>query len=176
MGPTSSVLLDRKIDVEEIRQVDAFIKSVAKGEIKSTKSTRDFWIDPKKLFTSYEIGSEGQFSIHFDNELSEMDKDEVVEIEKLTAQKIHSQIAISAGCNQKGDHNVLGELTLQIAQLLNGLIDFGGDLNSYKKGVVEELRGKAYSIGYNHGKYAYHIADSEFLSHWIKHPNFGMIK
>lgn len=55
MGPTSSVLLDRKIDVEEIRQVDALIKSVANGEIKSTKSTRDFWIDHKKLFPSYEV-------------------------------------------------------------------------------------------------------------------------
>lgn len=176
MGPVSSILLDRKIDFEEIHQVDELLKSVVNGEVKTTKSTRDFWIDSNKLLKICKLGSDCQFSIQFDNKLREMDEDEIVEIEMLTDKLIKSQIVISAGCNQDGDHNVLGELTLEIAQLLNGIIDFGGDLNIYQKGIKEELNGKVYSIEYNNGMAEYQISDSEFLANWIKQPNFRMIK
>ena len=176
MGPVNSIILDRKIDFEEIQQVDDFLNSVVNGKVEITKSTRDFWIDSKKLLKICEVGSDCQFSIQFDNKLREIDEDEIVEIEMLTSKTIKSQIVISAGCNQDGDHNVLGELTLEIAKLLNGLVDFGGDLNIYGKGVTEELKGKVYSIEYNNGMAEYQIADVEFLTNWIKHPNFRMIK
>ena len=140
------------------------------------ETTRDFWVDSKKLFKFCEVGSDCQFSIRFDNKLREMDEDEIFEIEMLTDKVIKSQIVISAGCNQKGDHNVLGELTLEIAELLKGFIDFGRDLNLYVKGVKDELKGKVYSIVYNNGMAEYQIADSEFLLNWIKHPSFRMIK
>ena len=137
MGPVSSILLERKIDFEEIHQIDELLNSIVTGEVETTRSTRYFWVDSEKLLKICKVGSDCQFSIHFDNKLKEMDEDEIVEIEMLTDKVIKSRIVISAGCNQKGDHNILGELTLQIAQLLNGLIDFGGDLNLYKKKVLK---------------------------------------
>lgn len=176
MGPVVSILLDRKIGYEEIQQLDEFLNSVVNGKVEITRSTRDFWIDSKKLLKIHTVGSECQFSIQFDNQLGEIDKDEIVEIERVTDNTIKSQIIISAGCNQDGDHNVLGELTREITKLLNGLIDFGGDMNIYGKGITEELIGKVYSIGYHNGMAEYQIADVEFLTNWIKHPNFRMIK
>lgn len=176
MGPVNSIILDRKIDFEEIQQVDEFLNSVVIGKVGITNSTRDFWIDSKKLLKICAVGSDCRFSIQFDNKLREKDEDEIVEIQMVTNKAIKSQIVISAGCNQDGDHNVLGELTLEIAKLLNGLVDFGGDLNIYRKGITEELKGKVYSIEYNNGMAEYQIADVEFLTNWIKHPNFRLIK
>ena len=176
MGPVSSILLDRKIDFDEIHQVDRFLESVASREIETKELARDFWIDSIKLLKLNIAGSECRFSIYFDNKLKEFEEDEIVEIEMLTNKLIKSQIIISAGCNQRGDHNVLGELTLEITKLFNGLIDFCGDLNIYKEGITGKLNGNVYSIRYNSGMAEYHVSDSEFLTNWIKHPNFIMIK
>ena len=176
MGPICSILLNRKIDFEEIQQVDEFLKSIVKGDIKSTKSARDFWVDSTKFPKLNAQGSNCQFSFHFDNKLNFMDEDEMLEIEIVLGFTVQSQVSISAGCNQVGDHNVLGELALEIAKILNGLIDFHGDLNIYKKGITEELEGQVYAIEYNEGMAECHIIDSEFMSHWLKHPNFRMIK
>lgn len=176
MGPVSSILLDRKIDFEEFRQVDELLKSVVNGQIETTRSTRNFWIDSKKLLKLCEDGSDCQFSIQFDNKMREVDEYEITEIERLTRKTVKSQVVISAGCNQNGGHNVLGELTLEIARMLNRLIDFRGDLNIYRKGITEELNGNVYSIEYNDGMAEYQISDTEFLANWIKHQNFRMIK
>jgi hypothetical protein len=51
-------------------------------------------------------------TFQFDNKLKFMSADQIAEIEILTMQNIQSQIMIGAGCNQVGDHSVLGELTL----------------------------------------------------------------
>ena len=176
MGPTCSIVLERKIDFEEIHIVDEFLESIVKGKIETTKSTRNFWIDAKKLFNTTKIGSNCQFSIYFDNELREIEEDMMVQIEILTKRSINSLIGISSGCNRSGDHTILGELTFRIAKLLNGLIDFGGDLNIYQKGITKELDGNIYSIVYNEGMAAYQISDIEFLNNWMNHPNFRMIK
>ena len=176
MGPISSILLDRKIDFDEIYQVDELLKSVVNGEVQATKSTRDFWIDSQKLLKIREIGSDCQFSIQFDNKLNEMEEGEMIEIERLTKRTVKSQIVISAGCNQIGDHNMLGELTLQITSKLDGLIDFGGDINMYRQGITEELNGEVYAIEYNNGMAVYQISDTTFLANWIKHQDFRMIK
>ena len=176
MGPVCGILLNRKIDFEEIHKVDELLKSIVNGEIETTKSMRDFWVDSKKLPKMNSQGSDCQFSLRFDNELHFMDKDEILEIDMALNFKVKSQISISAGCNQKGDHNVLGELTLKIAEMLSGLIDFGGDLNIYHQGIKEELNGQVYSIEYNNKMAEYQIADSVFLTNWIKHKKFRMIK
>lgn len=176
MGPTSSILLNRKIGFEEIQQVDQFLKSITNGDIITTKSTRDFSVDSSRLLKLRTVGSDCSFSIYFGNILKELSEDEIVEIELLTSLTIKSQISIAAGCNRDGDHNILGELTLEIANLLDGLIHYGGDLNYYKKGITEELNGAVYSIEYNDGMAEYQISDVEFLNNWIKHPDFRMIK
>ena len=176
MGPTCSILLERKIDFEEIHLVDEFLKSIVKGEVETTKSARDFWVDSKKFFKISKIGSDCQFSIYFDNKLREMEEDILVQIEMLTKKTIKAQIEISSGCNRSGDHIVLGELTFQIANILKGLIDFGGDLNIYQKEITKILNGEVYSITYNEGMAEYQISDVEFLNNWMKHPNFRMIK
>ena len=176
MGPICSALLDRKIEFEEIYQVDEFLKSIVKREIIVSKNNRDFWVDSSKLLDQNQIGSACRFSIYFDNKLKEIDEDEIVEIEMLTDKVIKSQINISAGCNQEEDHFTLAKLAYEITNLTNGLVNYYGDLNIFRKGINEELNGKVYSIEYNNGMAAYLISDTVFLSNWIKHPNFRMIK
>lgn len=176
MGPVVSILLDRKITFHEIDLVDDFLKSIVSRPINSTKSTREFWVNSKKLLNNNLKGSDCQFSINFDNKLYEMDDDEILEIEILTNRLIQSQIIISAGCNQKGDHNTLGKLALHLNNILDGLVDYCGDLSVYKKGIKDELEGQTYSIEINNGMAENLISDSKFLTNWISHPNFRMIK
>ncbi len=176
MGPTSSIILNRKIEFEEIYQVDEFLNSISKGKINGGKTVREFWVDAQKFLKLNKVGSDCQFTIHFDNKLRDMDEDEILEIEILTSQIIKSKITISAGCNQQGDHNVLGELTLGIAKILNGLVDYGASLDVYQQGIKNELKGKVYTIAFNNGISEYHVSNTEFLTNWIKHPKFRMVK
>lgn len=176
MGPAIAILLNRKIDFEEIHHVDELLKSIVKGEIEMTKSTRDFWVDSSKWSYLKEWKSDCSFSIKFDNKLREMSEDEVLEIEGLLGSKVASQINLSAGCNREADHHILGTLTLEIAQRLDGWIDFGGDINIFSNGICEELDGVFHTIAYNDGLAEYQIMSTAFFENWMKHPDFRIIK
>lgn len=49
MRPVGSILLERKIGFTEIHQVAELLKSIVNGKVETTKSTKGFWIDSKKL-------------------------------------------------------------------------------------------------------------------------------
>lgn len=176
MGPVGVVLLDREINFEIIQRVDELLMSIASGDMERTKSTREFTVSADRLLRVRQSGSDCQFSLQFDNKWKARNGESYVEIKRLTNRGMASSISISAGCNQQGDHNILGELILSVARLLDGLIDYTADLNLYEAGITEQLEGTVYAIEYNDGMAVYQISDAVFLDNWIRHPSFRMVK
>ena len=176
MGPTVSVLLLEEIGWGQVPYIDSFLANICKGKVQSSKSTRDFCIEPQKFPIPNRAQSECQFSMQFDNKLREIDEDELVEISLALNFEPKSKIIFSAGCNQGSDHYILGVLCLEIARLFGGLIDFGGNLNKINPGISAKLKGRFHIVEYNGGNASYLLADVEFMENYLKYPNFRMIK
>ena len=91
----------------------------------------------------------------------------------VTGEIIQSRIIISAGCKQKSDHNILGEMALAILEEIGGYIDFGSIINIYRPKI--ELKGRLFTIGAEGNYVGFHIADKELLRNWLHEGNFSMI-
>lgn len=108
------------------------------------------------------------------------------------------EISLSAWCNDRFDHRLLGYLTLTMAERFGGLINMRGAITppiprersmrakKYPWCTLEEISayvrqmpGRIWEIPYETGSgrnWVYHIVDSAFLRTWLRHPNFHMIK
>jgi len=178
MGPTCSILLDKKIDIKLIINVDNFLSSIVSNELKTPKMSREFWIDENKFPKILSYGSNCAFSLTYGNKLRTFDENVKVELELALDFNIESQITISAGCNQQGDHNVLCELIYEIALITEGLIDFGYNILDYNFGEEKKLNGTIYGINYNNGMAINHVIDTEYFKNWMMNniKNIRMVK
>jgi hypothetical protein len=115
-------------------------------------------------------------------------------------------LSLTAGCNGKEDHRVLGELALHLAHTLGGVIDFGGALMPVVSPAIrkdfakmlgqfeqanwaevseptqqlwQSMPGRILEIPYqtaNESIWVTHVCDTEFMAAWLRHPHFHMIK
>ena len=132
----------------------------------------------------------------------EYDDEELALIKEKTSMSVCGAFEISCPCNSSEDHRDLGEAILVACQHLLGLVDFNGailpplpeqmyegmwrwekanwsDIEPYFSEMVKSISGKIYTIEYetaNNRIWASHICDNEFMSHWLEHPMFRMIK
>jgi Family of unknown function (DUF6368) len=171
-GPTSSVLLRITPDSSTIALVYKVIDDLA------TKRTDD--------------------DFHINSTLASSDKEELrpfgVELNSITSDyynyseselklieekfKFYPKydIGLYAMCNDIADHKILGQLTLKIAEAVDGIIEFGGRLNENK---IKHVKGKICGIDYEtaSGRIAqHHVSDIEFMRNWLVDKNFYMIK
>jgi hypothetical protein len=112
------------------------------------------------------------------------------------------EVALRANCSGFESQRILGELTLYLSRYFQGLVDFCGTLlpgsiyQKYDSNWLEEeatwedlkgdfwymikgCTGKIESIQYETaGKKVgvKHVCDPEFMSNWLHHENFQMIK
>jgi hypothetical protein len=84
-------------------------------------------------------------------------------------------LGFAAMCNRQVDHRVLGELCLRFAQLLDGLVDFDGELPASATHGPATLFAVPYEAE-NGRRCRYHVGNAEFLEWWLKQPDFRMIK
>lgn len=110
-------------------------------------------------------------------------------------------IAIDAFANQPEDHQLLGRLTLRLAEQYHGIVDFEGALfpklpapvvprwllgdapweavAAASRNLTRQLPGMLIELQYELGAgrtWASHVADTTFLRAWLAHPDFHMIK
>lgn len=110
-----------------------------------------------------------------------------------------ARLTVSAGLNRPEDHRVLGDLALHLARHFAALIDFHGALipstirshfdrlqeRSWPE-FAEAIRsyfsampGRILDIEYrtaNDRRWAFHVADHDFMAAWLRHDDFHMIK
>jgi len=167
MGPTCSILLDKRIDLTISVAVDNFLRSIITHELNTPKVSRDFQVDSTEFQGITKERSTCEFHLSFDNKLELVDEELIVELELAINFKVQSQIIIAAGCNQQGDHNVLAELIYEITKITGGLIDYGQDILKHNVGPQKDLKGFIYGIEYNHGMAINHIVDLQYFGEWL---------
>jgi hypothetical protein len=105
------------------------------------------------------------------------------------------ELVLSADCSGRVNHTLLGYLALALARRFDALIDFGGVLGyreSLKAGpdevrvglararvLVASLSGVIREVPYTtwDGRRCFsHVGDATFLSAWLRHSDFAMLK
>jgi len=169
-GPTSSILLKSIPTKLEWKKITNAIKTISKKV-----EDEDFWVISTEAIGGKSIATEGR---PFGLSKSEFNpkyysEDEIYQIEKSIDFRPKCDIEIYAMSKSTLDHRILGELTLYVAEQLDGIIDFNGDLNCGK------LTGCKWDILYEiseskTGKYT--VCDVTFMKAWLANDNFYMIK
>lgn len=158
-GPTAGIILSNTISSEQVDEIRLEISKMA-----SRVKGDEFWVHERPFILI--IGPE------YEDEFKDCKIEAVPEIIGWTSV---DTIGFAAMCNDAIDHKILGELCLHFSRLLDGLIDFSGELNGHD----DASSGRLFSMNYlaASGKSCiHHIGDAEFLEGWLKHPNFHMIK
>jgi len=173
-GPTSAVLLGSIPSETELAEIQNIIEKLS-TRIEGT----DFWV-----VTTIPINGTADISSliearPFILELEELTADGFYTASKLSQIESFSHtrpvfcLTLSAMCSHQVDHRILGDLTLYLANKLNGIIYFDGKLDSAK---IAGYQGRTRAIDTEEAEAAYSICDTEFMKWWLCSPNFKMIK
>jgi hypothetical protein len=202
-GPSASILLRERLSAGQLDHIEAAIRAVSSQVKPGDGYDYDFYAcDLRPLGGSY-VGDGCPRGLHLydSNEpgsmISQLDPDTpdllAAEIGFVTQQ----EVSLWSFCNRPEDHAVLGQLTLYVAELTGGLVDFSGavlprlpeevsatswkwsHVEPYFDAMARDMPGRIVSIPYETGgdsTWAFHVADAAFLRAWLAHPNFHMIK
>ncbi|MGW1412705.1 DUF6368 family protein [Streptomyces sp. NPDC002403] len=101
-------------------------------------------------------------------------------------------LVLAASCSGQVNHALLGHLALAFAQRLHALIDFDGVLGytpgdraeeaadlARARALVAALPGTVREVSYDTGsgdRWIRHVGDLQFLSSWLQHPDFRLVK
>ncbi|WP_444946598.1 DUF6368 family protein [Microbulbifer sp. VTAC004] len=151
-GPTVGILLKEKLGDDAKREILAFIQSVS-SEIRGN----DFWVYGGSF--GYEFGPDYPEEI-----------EEYAGVSNLLGWLPKDIIGLYAMCNGDRDHQSLGEVTLGIAEIVNGSIAFCHVLSRYTSDP--EILEHPGVVEYEHES----IISRELFEQWLKHPDFRMVK
>jgi hypothetical protein len=151
-GPTASILIPKTID-EETR----VITSKVLAGFAATVEKSDFWIKERPFFLRYGEEYPGALS----------------ELEWLKSRLNWSsldELGLAAMCNQEEDHQLLGQLSLRLAEQLQGLVGCGGSLSNFTDDPeilnhTEIFRRDSEDV----------LTVNSFRD-WLNHPDFRMVK
>lgn len=171
-GPTSSVLLRTNPDRSIISLIYKIIDDFA-----TERTDTDFYIN--STLTSSAKEDLRPFGLELNsitNEYCNYSESELKSIEEEFKFTPKYDVGLFAMCNDRADHKILGQLTLKIAEAVDGIIEFGGRLDPEK---IKDVNGKICEIDYEtaNGRIAqHHVGDIEFMRNWLLDKNFYMIK
>ena len=92
------------------------------------------------------------------------------------------QVTIAAMCNDDIDHRLLAQICVAIAEEFHGAVNFGGRPFSLTDDIIKSLSGKPIALAAFDGgvlknpELSVCFADSTFVSEWLHHPSFRMVK
>ena len=184
-GGTTTILL-KKFTEKDLVLLENFIKKNCKINEKGVH----FWdihTANKKIKPHGSNGDLRPFVITFFEKKSDIDDD--LDNQTLIKNLGYSNtcaIDVSAMCSDAIDQRLLAELTLQFAEMFNGLIYLNGLLtppnsSNYEDALIfaKSIKGETYFATYtleNGKKWANQIVNPTYLKNWLAHENFRMIK
>lgn len=171
-GQTSSVLLRAHLDNSNIALIYKII-----DDLFTKRTDNDFYINSTLVLSDKsELRLFGVDLNTITNEYNEYSETELKSIETKFKFYPKYDIGLYAMCNDIADHKILGQLTLKIAEAVDGIIDYGGRLEEKK---IKKVTGEIYLVDYEaaNGQIAqFHVADMEFMRNWLLDKFFYMIK
>jgi hypothetical protein len=136
----------------------------------------------------WELAGVGAFFLSDDEEIPAEDEDYSV-----SSRPPVQGLVLGAGCSGPANHQALGHLALALAERLDAWIDLDGLLScpaprdgtfseaslDRARALVASLPGKVAEFSYDTeggGQWFLHVGDAEFLTAWLRHPGFHLIK
>jgi len=186
------------------QQVDAYIDRIGNG--RAQMSVGDYeWFEfvPSDLGRKlgYDVCCWGGFSVENEVEIAIGCE---VQFHDSFGFLPEQNVLLWINCNRPRDHEILGHMAVDVAEMFDGVVDFGGNLwpplpaqfgRSFDKAMkrakwVEDLEpafqemihgmpGKIVGLTPERcDGYSWpsHYADATFIRAWLKHPRFYMIK
>ena len=154
-GPTASVLLAQSLTDEQRLSVWGVI-----AELSDHVESNDFWVQTRPFIMT--CGPEYP---------EELEEHIAAGLPDLIGWTPKDTIGLIAMCNQQVDHRLLGQICVRIARLLDGVVDFGGELD-----FSASVRHVGLFSACNVEEAKYHVGNVEFLDWWLVQPDFRMIK
>jgi hypothetical protein len=208
MGPIASILLPQRLSAGQLEQIEAAIRAISSHVKPSDIYHCEFWVsDMRPIGGSYvEPGPPDRMGrpFGFVTRMPEvypdgwhlLEPDEVAAISAAFGFEPQQQIQFDAMSKGPEINAILAGLVLYVAELCDGLVDFGGaiqppmpehrypeanwaDVEPYFLAMVKDMPGRIVSLLYqptDQRTWASHIADATFLRAWLAHPDFYMIK
>ena len=169
-GPTLSILIEDYSPTTDFQKIYNLIDNLSEE-----RKGKNFYM-PASLVssTSNELMPFSFDIIDINSTESEYDTQELAQIETRTNFNPSTYVLLMAMTNSLESHKLLGKLALRIAEIFNGIIDFGGKLNTN-----DNIKGTVYNIDYETAEYTrmqYNIGDAEFMKYWLVHENFNLVK
>jgi hypothetical protein len=207
-GPSASVLLREPLSASQIGQINETIRAISSHIVPGNGYHCDFWVsDLRPLGGSY-VGAGKPLGLSFygpDGPMETIVQWDSARMPVFVAEfgfVPQQEVSLAAFCNDREDHAILGRLTLYVAELIGGLVDFNGailphlpvritgesfwfekavwaDVEPYFNAMAGEMPGRIVSFPYETARgttWASHVADAAFLRAWLAHPDFHMIK
>ncbi|WP_404951659.1 DUF6368 family protein [Streptomyces sp. ARC12] len=153
-------------------------------------SDLDFWVRDGSAvgLPAWDPTGVGVFFLSEDEEIPAEDEDY-----SAFSQPPVQGLVLGAGCSGPANHQMLGHLTLALAERLDTLIDFDGLLShptprgdtsneaplDRAKALVASLPGRVAEVSYDTGgggRWFRHVGDVDFLAAWLQHPDFHLVK
>jgi hypothetical protein len=187
-GPTAQILLLEAVPEHGIRTLHGIVAALAGRDDRGTLSV----VTTRPLGGSYE-GVGRPFLVEFDAVPGDEDP-EPDAVAAAFGSRPQASVSISALANRSEDHRVLGDISLAVAERLNGLVAFGGlllppafrnrthasdDARPAAAELVAGLPGRIVAITYETAggrTWGEHVGDATFLRAWLGHPDFHMVK
>src|SRR5262245_10320259 len=127
MGPTAGVLIGREpteADRETVADVARLLGEAADAGVDGS----DVFVTTTKSFGGTYAGEGRPFWFEWQGDGYDDLPTFRVKVEERFGLNPKATLLVSAGMNRTADHRVLGELVLQLAMVLHGVIDFDGAL------------------------------------------------
>ena len=150
MGPTVRIVTKSPVDVSVILEAVQAKSDSMEGD--------DFWINERPFNVSFGEEYEGELA-------------ELKDVKDWLGWIPHGMIGFSAMCNDAIDHKILGDLSIEFALLLDGVVDFGAPLNGYTKDP-QFLSSNQDLCDWNGN----HMMRPKIFKEWLNHPDFRMVK
>jgi len=151
-GPTVEILLKEKLSEVAKYEILVFIESVG-DEVRG----KDFWINGRPL--GYEFGPDYPEEI-----------DEYSEAGTLIGWVPKDIIGLYAMCNGERDHIALGEVTLGVAKIADGIIAFCDLLSRYTDDV--DILNHPGGVKFEEES----LISQDLFQRWLHHKDFRMVK
>ncbi|SBT40949.1 DUF6368 family protein [Micromonospora auratinigra] len=190
-GPTASVLLPAEFTADDRRALRGWLAEVGRYD----DTYQQWWpADPTLLDLPAPLHGSGPFDVWAEPWEGEAAGEAAVLTRHLGHPPV-TQLVVAAAVNTADAHVVLGHLVLALARRHGRQVDFDGLLpltgpdhdpahgdpaqrRDRLRAAAAAMPGRLIEVPYPTAageRWAYHVGDAEFLTHWLRHRWFRMV-
>jgi hypothetical protein len=198
-GPGATVLLPRPFTDADMRDLSKIVSAVSERASGPPAVVSAFSACDTTSIGGKYVGEGRPFAIELNVDVEKIEMaSHASELASAFGVEPEAELVTLAFCSQSSDHQILGEITLALAERFGGVIDYGGalwpllppglriddhpdwhEIEPYFERAVSDMPGKVISVVDvlpHVPPWPSHVSDAVFLRAWIEDSRFQMVK